>query len=31
MHKIEVIYSYIAPLQVTKRIDDINYTFGDLQ
>ncbi len=31
MHKIEVIYSYVAPLQVTKRIDDINYTFGDLQ
>jgi hypothetical protein len=21
MHKIEVIYSYVAPLQVTKRID----------
>lgn len=30
MHKIEVLYSYKAPLQVSKRIDDISYIFGDV-
>lgn len=30
MHKIEVIYSYKAPLQTVKRIDDISYIFEDV-